>query len=411
MAVYPTRLQIIDFLAYHLDSNELNRDCKENGSPGYEHTTTFLQQWGSLEQVEKDYWPLLLAIIKQLSRRAKIRTERGADKKQALDAKLKERSRLFMSCMSFYEFVQTKPCYTLASKTTINMALIEFFLFPYLHRLLPQLKLIFPDNKLIMFLASYIELLSHPHDDPMQVFLSAHKENAKKWCVKVDFRYYKSHTYQRWTTIKSEECIRANYECSFSWHVAGGLIHSLIRSVYDHKTKKQHPWYIHGDQVAQLKEEFDLLYDKSLSPFCVSDSNVCFENSREHLYKEAWSIHSAFLNAIKGHSSLEGFLLSNYGNLKAKEARDAVEHLNLFCTQALNERSSLDDVKTAEEKLKSLMVYHHLGKQAGYFAWCIFIAKCKLDLLAKKNSTAFCEKILSESGEDGIPPIFRGTQK
>ncbi|MBW3776886.1 hypothetical protein GL272_08000 [Aeromonas veronii] len=137
----------------------------------------------------------------------------------------------------------------------------------------------------------------------------------------------------------------------------------------------------HLNVLFHKNAKFNLIPNKDI------EFHSTFENIREYRYKEICNVITAFKHAI---SSRENKGIS----------RTDSEDINYFCEGVLNGVPTMEDIQKEESKLKALLKEGRGSLYTSFFAWCIFIAKCKHNKINAGNEIKYCESKLIEYQDD-----------
>ncbi|MCS3793673.1 hypothetical protein [Aeromonas hydrophila] len=415
MFTIPTNLDILDFIAQHLDTSALTVESIDESAKVYDvpknakkaqGRNNFLKDLRDLNIIRSRLVGLAPAIAKQVASYSSY----DDDIKEECAAYLEKQLRLLEST---YNVIRQTPFYTLTRQPNANMAMTEVFLLPYLKRLCLEWHVMYPENYAFKYLSKYISILEKPLSDPMGVFIAEHKKAFAEFSDDSTYlQNYRRGSYAKTTHIlnrfedKNKEGLPVkdgSIQVFWGWHIAGGIAFSLIKSC----TKKGGGlWY--SDKACRLVEALEGNYNAVYKLLLSTQANdiVYHANSAQHS-KDLRLITSNFINHIDSHEDINLFLkevVVDPPNQDIEKLCDGyVAIYDLAYEIRRGREPSSDVISKAEKSLNALLRDWHLGADGFSFAFDIFLAKFVTGKAKMNHRLAFCERVMFESGVD---PFF-----
>ncbi|MFQ2050724.1 hypothetical protein [Aeromonas hydrophila] len=414
MFTIPTNLDILDFIAQHLDTSALTVESIDESAKVYDvpknakkaqGRNNFLKDLHDLNIIRSRLVGLAPAIAKQVASYSSY----DDDIKEACAAYLEKQLRLLEST---YNVIRQTPFYTLTRQPNANMAMTEVFLLPYLKRLCFEWHVMYPENYVFKYLSKYISILEKPLSDPMAVFIAEHKKAFSEFSDDSTYlQNYRRGSYAKTTSIlnafknKEGHPVKKGFSIQvfWGWHIAGGIVFSLIKAC---ATGGDVLW--HSDKACRLVEtlegNYNAVYELLLST--QANDTIYHANSAQHS-KDLRLITSNFINHIDSHEDINLFLkevVVDPSNQDIEKLCDGyVAIYDLAYEIRRGREPSSDVISKAEKSLKALLRDWHLGADGFSIAFDIFLAKFVTGKAKMNHRLAFCERIMFESGVD---PFF-----
>lgn len=415
MFTIPTNLDILDFIAQHLDTSALTVESIDESAKVYDvpknakkaqGRNNFLKDLHDLNIIRSRLVGLAPAIAKQVASYSSY----DDDIKEECAAYLEKQLRLLEST---YNVIRQTPFYTLTRQPNANMAMTEVFLLPYLKRLCLEWHVMYPENYVFKYLSKYISILEKPLSEPMAVFIAEHKKAFAEFSDDSTYlQNYRRGSYAKITNIlnkfedKNKEGLpvkEGSIQVFWGWHIAGGIVFSLIKSC---ATGGDVLW--HSDKACRLVEtlegNYNAVYELLLST--QANDTIYHANSAQHS-KDLRLITSNFINHIDSHEDINLFLkevIVDPSNQDIEKLCDGyVAIYDLAYEIRRGREPSSDVISKAEKSLKALLRDWHLGADGFSIAFDIFLAKFVTGKAKMNHRLAFCERIMFESGVD---PFF-----
>ena len=407
----PSNQDILDFIAQHVDVemisesfNKMSVEAGGEGKPVIKIRTggrkRYLTELSSINEVRRRVDMLVPLIAQQI---ADLSSDDIEIKNQCANDVFKQLR--LLECV--YNVIRECPIYTLVEQPAGNLAMVEFYLLPYLKRLSEELHEKYPSNFFFSYLNRYVNLIFMPLDKPMATFISEHKRAFSEFSN--DSAYVDGYRRDRYkhTSHAIENYADDNTLTQFlGWHIAGNIIHSIIKRNTGEDTGE---WCDDKAMLAmQLNEDYyDVIYKELLS---LHANETVFNAVVANDSVEVQSIVQLFMAHIDGYEFVDDFISAStvkkthrtlYKTLKKEQS-----FLYDFCQRVSNgEIQSTVDVKRAKSALDELYKLGHLGHDAFSFAHYIFIAKYHNGQAKKNDALTAYEQVMLESGVDPFTKI------
>lgn len=409
----PTNQDILDFIAQHVDVEVIAKGLKERTHQEGSRSDTcvegmgmrtkgrskYLSELSDFNQIRGRVDDLVPAISLQMAR---LSSDDIETQQRCADHLFKQ----FRLLECVYSSIRQRPIYTLTEQSAGNLAMVEFFLLPYLKRVSHELNQAYPNNFLFYYLKRYVDVVFASHDNPMAAFISEHKQAFGE--LSDDTTYldgYRRDRYKKLSVllkIKPKKSDNVQDPLHYiGWHIAGNIIHSILRSCAD---KRCGEWCDESTLLAisMYEDEYDFVYKKFLS---LSAEETVLNTILSDSSAEVQSIVKIFMTHVDGYELVDDFISETtvkkthrtlYKTLKEKQT-----FLYDFCQRVSSgEVQSKDEVACAQYSLDVLRKCCHLGHDAFSFAHYIFVAKYQNGEAKKNGLLYFCEQVMLESGVD-----------
>lgn len=391
MFTIPTNLDILEFIAQHLDVSGLTEDALNESVkhhpdvPGNvekpQGRNKFITELGNLNIIRSRLTGLTPAIAKQIASHSGYDEDINKECAAYLEKQLR-----FLE--SVYNIIRQTPFYTITRQSGANMAMTEIFLLPYLKRLCREWQVIYPDNYVFKYLSKYISILEKPLSDPMGAFIAEHKKAFAEFSDDSSYlQNYRRGSYAKTTHILNKlkgkdgnkeglPVKEGSAQAFWGWHIAGGVIFSLIKAC----TKGDDiSW--HSDKacrlVSSLEGNYNAVYDVLLS---TNAKDTITHGYRAEHAAELVAIILDFIRYVNSYELIDDFLVKSTVKTSYpdtyKDLKDGCGFLYDFAYQIrIGNAPSSDTVLKAQDKLKKLLRQYHLGMDGFSFAFNIFVAK------------------------------------
>ncbi|MGT4070878.1 UNVERIFIED_CONTAM: hypothetical protein I5919_18860 [Aeromonas hydrophila] len=414
MFTIPTNLEVLEFIAQHLDVSGLTEEALNESVKHHpdvlgnvekaQGRNNFLKDLRDLNIIRSRLVGLAPAIAKQVASYSSY----DDDIKEECTAYLEKQLRLLEST---YNVIRQTPFYTLTRQPNANMAMTEVFLLPYLKRLCLEWHVMYPENYVFKYLSRYVCILEKPLSDPMGVFIAEHKKAFAEFSDDSTYlQNYRRGSYAKTTNIlnkfENKEGLpvkEGSIQVFWGWHIAGGIVFSLIKAC---ATGGDVLW--HSDKACRLVEalegNYNAVYELLLST--QANDTIYHVNSAQHS-KSLRLIISNFINHIDSCEDVDVFLkevVVDPPNQDIEKLCDGyVAIYDLAYEIRRGREPSSDVISKAEKSLKALLLDWHLGADGFSIAFDIFLAKFVTEKAKMNHRLAFCERVMFESGVD---PFF-----